>query len=322
MRSASLTRLSDACKKLTDKTSRKRDKGLKELRPLMRNNSLCRELSDPQWQLVADLVLKIVESPSKSKTEELRLFKDVLRQMFRNMNVLSIEKICTRFWNKALDILERTDSETKTLAETLDVVQLLCEKRRCPTSQKQLKRIVHVLIAIAEESRGGERHQVVLDLRSLRAIRLLVANHFSTTKVRHSLSDVMEFLDEWPSANNDIVINDTQLNREYVMACCVVLRRFPFASIRLTQCKNSLKWILRFWDFVSPESPSSNCIVEYFRLRIRNSSLYATSRSGSNDLVLDKEDNLQGSLLRIAFGLATRVKHLTYVVVYVCVGFL
>ena len=162
----------------------------------------------------------------------------------------------------------------------------------------------------------------MLDLRSLRAIRLLVANHSSTTKVRHLLSDVMEFLDEWPSANNDIVINDTQLNREYVMACCVVLRRFPFASIRLTQCKNSLKWILRFWDFVSPESPSSNCIVEYFRLRIRNSSLYATSRSGGNDLVLDKEDNLQGSLLRIAFGLATRVKHLTYVVVCVCVGFL
>ena len=81
----------------------------------MRDNSLCKELSDPQWQLVADLVLKIVESPSKSKTEELRLFKDVLRQMFRNMNVLSIEKICTRFWNKALDILERTDSETLTL---------------------------------------------------------------------------------------------------------------------------------------------------------------------------------------------------------------
>ena len=313
MRSSLLTQLSEACKKLMDKTSRKRDRGLKDLRPLMRNKSLCRELSDPQWLLVADLVLKIVESPSKSKTEELRLFKDVLRQMFRNMNDLNVEKICARFWAKALDIMERTDTETKTLAETLDVVQLLCEKRRCPASQKQFKKIVHVLIAIAEESRGGsERHQVVLDLRSLRAVRLLVANHSSTTKVRYVLQDVMEFLEEWPSANNDIVINDTQLNREFVMACCVVLRRFSFASIRLTQCKNSLKWILRFWDFVSPESPSSDCIVEYFRLRIRNSTLCATSRSGSNNLTLNETDNLQGSLLRIAFGLATRAKHLTY----------
>ena len=193
-----MTQLSEACKKLMDKTSRKRDRGLKDLRPLMRNKSLCRELSDPQWLLVADLVLKIVESPSKSKTEELRLFKDVLRQMFRNMNDLNVEKICARFWAKALDIMERTDTETKTLAETLDVVQLLCEKRRCPASQKQFKKIVHVLIAIAEESRGGsERHQVVLDLRSLRAVRLLVANHSSTTKVRYVLQDVMEFLEEW-----------------------------------------------------------------------------------------------------------------------------
>ena len=62
---------------------------------------------------MADLGYQDRRTPSKSKTEELRLFKDVLRQMFRNMNVLSIEKICTRFLNKALDILERTDSETK-----------------------------------------------------------------------------------------------------------------------------------------------------------------------------------------------------------------
>jgi hypothetical protein len=314
MRSRKLTELSEACKKLTEKTSRKREKGLRELRPLIRNKALCRELSDPQWLLVADLVFQTVETTSKSsKTEELRLFKDVLRQMFRNMNVIDIDKICTRFWTKALDILERTETETQTLAETLDVVQLLCEKKRCPKSRKQLENLMQLLIDIAEESRGGERNQIVLALRSLRAVRFLVSNHTSTAKVRSVLGIVMDFLEEWPSANNDIVINDTQLNREYVMACCVVLRRFPFGSISMTRRQNSLKWILRFWDFVSPESPSSDCIVEYFRLRIKNSSLVATSRNGESNLVLHADDNLQGSLLRIAFGLATRVKHLTYV---------
>ena len=102
--------------------------------------------------------------------------------MFRNMNVLNIEKICTRFWNKALDIFGTNGFGGKQLETLGDGAVAVREKEMSYFSKTIEENRSCFDCYCSEESRGGERHQVVLDLRSLRAIRLLVANHSNRQK--------------------------------------------------------------------------------------------------------------------------------------------